>query len=183
MPIDINSSLSEVSNYAFGSSWLNKILSSTLIFALVITLVIIMIVILLYPAKKNAGFGHLFKLGLWIYISTSVLVFLHDGIKNKKIENDIKTTAGDRIMNPNSSVAYGDMRISVQPEQPIMIQQQPAQQLPTQPVQLPQQAPVQPAAIMGGNVMQQQMSGNVMQQQMARPIPIIKGGQPFSAFK
>jgi hypothetical protein len=163
MPIDINSSLSEVSNYVFGSSWLNKILSSTLVFALVITLVIILIVILLYPAKKSAGFGHLFKLGLWIYIAVVTLVFLHDGIKNKKIENEIKSSAADRIMNPNSSVAYGDMRVSVQPAQPV------AQQAAPIPVQqqpiVPQPVPVVPMAV------------------PAPMAPIIKGGQPFSAFK
>ena len=57
----------------FGSS-----LRSPFWMALIITVVIILITLFVYPAKKSASLSKLFKLMIYIFVSSLILLFLHD---------------------------------------------------------------------------------------------------------
>jgi len=69
----------------FGSS-----LRSPFWMALIITVVIILIILFVYPAKKSASVGKLFKLMIYIFITGLILLFLHDSalMDSWKIEHE-----------------------------------------------------------------------------------------------
>lgn len=75
----------------FGSS-----LRSPFWMALIITVVIILIILFVYPAKKSASLSKLFKLMIYIFVTTLIFLFLHNSALHdtwKKENEDEKQRA------------------------------------------------------------------------------------------
>lgn len=58
--------------------------------ALIITVIIILIILFVYPAKKSASLSKLFKLMIYIFVTSLILIFLHDSamLEAWKIEHE-----------------------------------------------------------------------------------------------
>jgi len=80
MPIDLGSSIKKTSQWAFGSPVLNTLLSNSIVVGLVISIIMILIVMAIYPAKKGTKFSLVFKMFFYMFLSSSIIIFLHDGI-------------------------------------------------------------------------------------------------------
>lgn len=101
----------------FGSS-----IRSPFWMALIITVVIILIILSVYPAKKSASLSKLFKLIIYIFITSLILLFLHDNALHEtwKSEHDDEKQRqaiggmNDFINNGGKPIIPG------QPQQPIV---------------------------------------------------------------
>ena len=82
MPIDLCSSVGSVSQYAFGSSALNGILSSSIFMAIMISFIMVILIMILYPAKKGTSFFLVGKMFVYMFFISWMLVFLHDSVLN-----------------------------------------------------------------------------------------------------
>lgn len=121
MPIDLYGSIKKTSQWAFGSPFLNGVLSSTVVVAIMISLIMIFIIMIMYPAKSGTPFSIVAKMFVYMFFSTMLVVFLHDSVLKYMIEesnaardanNFVATvTGGDE----NSNASFAGMRTIVSP--------------------------------------------------------------------
>ena len=123
MTIDLNSSISKVSHYAFGSSALNSILSSSIFVAGVISLIMIVIVMILYPAKKNTPFFLICKMFVYMFFISWVVIFLHDGVVRYTFNDKQNENTSDDFMHNmiHKDPIYGNYT-PITPTQPNTVQ-------------------------------------------------------------
>ena len=113
MTIELLACTRQVNKYASDSIGLNKLLSSTGIFALILSGVMILIVMIFYPAKSGTGIYVLVKIFMYMCVSSIILVFLHDGIlKDQFINASKEADLSEMVANvtdkgSNSRIAFG----------------------------------------------------------------------------
>lgn len=56
--------------------------------AIMITVIIILITIFIYPAKKSASISKLLKLMIYIFVTSLILIFLHDSAIREVWQNE-----------------------------------------------------------------------------------------------
>ena len=81
MPIDFNSSINKVSSFTFGSPLLNNMLNSPFAVSFAIAVMSILLIMFLYPAKSGTPIMTLVRLFVYTLLSTTLFVFLHDGVR------------------------------------------------------------------------------------------------------
>jgi hypothetical protein len=110
MPIDISSSVNNISNQVFGTSIINKYLGSTICVGILITFILLMIIMIFYPAKENTPIKIIFKVGLYSFLSSLLILFLHDGIIKSNLSNDKINENNEKIIqnltNKNRDIIY-----------------------------------------------------------------------------
>ena len=118
MPIDFSSSVNNFSNKVFGTSIINKYLNSTLFVSLLITFILMLIIMLFYPAKENTPIKIIFKVGLYSFLSSALILFLHDGVVKSNINNNKVDENNEKIIqnltNQNRDIIYNN-KIPVKP--------------------------------------------------------------------
>ncbi len=116
MPIDLLSTIKKTSQFAFSSPLLNNLLGSSLFTALVITTIIILLIMFIYPAKKDTPLTVVFKLFIYSFCASLLIVFLHDGVikhmfeEKEKIKIDTDIMYGTNIN--NRDVVYSSKPIT-----------------------------------------------------------------------
>jgi len=118
MPIDFSSSVNNISGKVFGTSIINKYLSSTLVVAFLITFILIIIIMLFYPAKENTPIKILFKVGLYSFLSSALILFLHNGVIKSNMTNNVMDENNEKIIqnltNSNRDIIYNN-KIPIKP--------------------------------------------------------------------
>lgn len=95
MAIDIAESLTSLSQWVFGSTLLHDIFSNAIVISVVISLIMVVLLMFIYPAKANTGVSVLVKLFIYMALSTSLIIFLHDNVVKYNSQNvDVDTTHG-----------------------------------------------------------------------------------------
>jgi len=116
MPIDLNSSLENVSNLAFGNNILNYIFGNLVLVSVIISIISIIILLIILPVKKTTY--KIFKSFMYIFFATTLMIFLHNGVnKNKNLELNHKSQ-GDIVMggiNNDLSRYYSDEYKPIKP--------------------------------------------------------------------
>lgn len=87
-----------------------KWFESSILTALIITLIIIVIIMFMYPAKSNACFMSILKMFAYMYLSIFIVLFLHDGIIEKKKEESKIYNLDDIEVNLNKETSKIDIR-------------------------------------------------------------------------
>jgi hypothetical protein len=98
MPIDISSSVNNISKQVFGTSIINKYLGSTIFVGIIITFILLLIIMIFYPAKENTSVKIIFKVGLYSFLSSLLILFLHDGIIKSNLSNDKISENNEKII-------------------------------------------------------------------------------------
>lgn len=80
MPVDLCSSVNSISQYAFGSGFLNSLLGSALSVAFIIAMTMVLLIMFLYPAKKGTPFKTVFKMFVYMFLISLLVIFAHDSI-------------------------------------------------------------------------------------------------------
>lgn len=88
MPIEWSSATKKTHQWALGSPFLNKILSSSLFVAGVIALLMILLIMVMYPAKSGTSFTVVLKMFVYMFFGSLLVVFLHDGVIKYMMEED-----------------------------------------------------------------------------------------------
>lgn len=118
MPFDLQSSLGTLSNYVFGSELLNSVLGSNILLALIITIMMILFIAILYPAKQDTSIRVLGNIGLYSFLATVILLFMHDSVLQKSYEEDKKVDDAAQFMRDTSNSrgpVYGNGHVVIQP--------------------------------------------------------------------
>ena len=117
MPIDLCSSVSSVSQYAFGSSFVNIILSSSIFVAVVIAIIMTLIIMILYPAKKGTPFFLVGKMFVYMFFISWLVIFLHDSVLRYTFDEEKQAdSAHDFIENLSKrDCVYGSQHTQVLP--------------------------------------------------------------------
>jgi hypothetical protein len=105
MPIDFNSSITQLSKKTFGNTFLSGLLGNTISISFVISLVIVLIIMIMYPAKSGTKFTIFAKMMIYIYFSVLLLVFLHDSIVKYKVKENLERDIDEDNIN---SMTGGD---------------------------------------------------------------------------
>jgi hypothetical protein len=119
--IDILSSVKSASRWAYGTKLISGTFGNSLVLALILSAVMILIVMFMYPAKKDACASVLFKMFVYMFLITSVIIFLHDGVLLSGAEEDDKAVAGGAFMGGitmagrENDPAYGGAYIPIKP--------------------------------------------------------------------
>ncbi len=98
MAIDLYNTLRNTSQWAFGSSILNGILSSSIFVAFVIALLMVLLIMMMYPAKSGTSFSVVFKIFIYMFLSSLFVLFLHDGVLTYMIKEEHAKTNSDSLM-------------------------------------------------------------------------------------
>lgn len=98
MAIDIEGSIDKVSNAAFSYSFFNKILSNPLFIGIAIALIFILLLMVYYPAKKGTSLLIPFKIFLYTFLSSFLIVFLHDSVIKHTISQEYKQFADEELI-------------------------------------------------------------------------------------
>ena len=115
MPIDFNSSITQLSKKTFGNTFLSGLLGNTISISFVISLVIILIIMMMYPAKSGTKFTIFAKMMIYIYFSVLLLVFLHDSIVKYKVKENLERDIDEDNINSitgGDNIIYGTNRIN-----------------------------------------------------------------------
>lgn len=108
MPCDLGSSLRGTGDWAYGSKTINKFLGSPILTAFSITLIIILLIMFIYPCKRGTSANLLIKLFTYIFLSTGIVLFLHNSINRykyeKKYRDNITYDTVDRIMGNDGDI-------------------------------------------------------------------------------
>lgn len=78
--IDLLSSFKKTSQFAFSSPIINGLLGSSLFLGAIIAVIMILIIMVLYPAKPGTPFSIVCKMFIYMFLSSVLLIFIHDGI-------------------------------------------------------------------------------------------------------
>lgn len=114
MPIDLAHSIDSVSSYIFGGSTLRTFLGGTVIFSFIIALTMILIVMLQYPSNGNTSAGMLFKIFLYMFASSTVLLYLHDGVVRCLLKYDKNSAQASELVGhgvTNRDTIYGNYEV------------------------------------------------------------------------
>ncbi len=124
MPIDLYSSIKKTSQWAFGSPLLNGVLGSSLFVAVVIALIMMLLIMFLYPAKPGTSFSVVFKMFVYMFFSSLLVIFLHDGVIKYMMEEDLtskdsedfmrNTTMQGRLSDPSYAQMYKPIQPTIQ---------------------------------------------------------------------
>jgi hypothetical protein len=107
MPIDLYNSLKNTSQWAFGSPLLNSILGSSLFVAIFIALFMVLLIMIMYPAKSGTSLSVVFKMFIYMFMGTLLVVFLHDGVIKYMIREEIENKQYEEVVN-NATKFGGD---------------------------------------------------------------------------
>ncbi len=98
MPIDINSSINSITREVFGNNLLSTMVGKPWALGLFISVVFMFLIMIYYPAKSSVKMSTIFKIFVYIFISTTCLIFIHDGVlKNRYEEKNTEDTSADMI--------------------------------------------------------------------------------------
>jgi len=108
MPIDLCSSVNKISNYTFGSGFLNTIFGSSLSVAFVVSIIMILLIMMMYPAKSGTSLLIIVKLFIYMFMFTLLIVFLHDGVLKYAMKENVESETDSSFIK-NTATMGGDV--------------------------------------------------------------------------
>ena len=102
----------------FKSRGMNTIFSNKIYTAIIITIIIIILITVIYPCKKGTPFWILGKLGLYTFISSLAIIFIHDSVIHSNYQKDTTATENNKFISSlgsNSNPAFGGDSIPIEP--------------------------------------------------------------------
>lgn len=120
MPIELSDTLKNTFGMSFASRGLNNLFCSKIYTTIILTIIIIILIIIIYPCKKGTPFWVVGKLGLYIFISTLVVLFVHNGIVYESYKKEISGDEDDEFVNNvidgKNNVAFNSENMTVKPK-------------------------------------------------------------------
>jgi hypothetical protein len=118
--IDFNSSTKKATNWVFTNSTLNSLLGNSLSLGITISLLMVLLVMVMYPAKAGTSFSIMVKLFIYMFLGSTIFIFLHDGIMHNNILNEVKDSKGDELFSSmneknrqesSADIVYGEKKV------------------------------------------------------------------------
>ena len=133
MPFELAESFKNTCSMTFTSRGINSIFCSKIYTSAILTVMILVLIMVLYPGKSGTSILIIGKLGLYIFLVSMAVIFIHDGVvhssyTNKKTDDDNKSFMNDLNeknpiykpddlqVRPNTDGVYGGERGGVMGE-------------------------------------------------------------------
>lgn len=74
----------------------------------------------MYPAKAGTSFSIMVKLFIYMFLGSTIFIFLHDGIMHNNILNEVKDSKGDELFSSmneknrqesSADIVYGEKKV------------------------------------------------------------------------
>ena len=82
MPFELSESLKNTYGFEFASRGLNGLFCNKFYTTVILTIIILIIITIIYPCKKGTPFWIVGKVGLYIFMATITILFIHDSVTN-----------------------------------------------------------------------------------------------------
>jgi hypothetical protein len=80
MPFELSEYLKNTCGLTFASKGLNVIFCNKFYTTIILTIIILMIITIMYPCKKGTPFWVVGKVGLYIFMATITILFIHGSV-------------------------------------------------------------------------------------------------------
>ena len=117
MPIELSESLKNTCGSQFVSRGMNRLFCSKFYTTLILTIIILILIMIIYPCQKGTPYWVLGKLGLYIFVGSLVILFIHDGVLYSTIKKEIKGGESDAFISSigGDNVVFGGEAMPVKP--------------------------------------------------------------------
>ncbi len=132
MPVDINSSINSITRSVFGNDLLSVLVGKPWALGALISFIFMFLIMVYYPAKSSTKMSSIFKIFVYIFLASSCLIFVHDGVnRNRCDEKSAEDTSIDMVSAiGGSDPVYGNYQ-KVEPMHNIVHRQQNIEPAPT----------------------------------------------------
>ena len=124
MPFELSESLKNTCSMTFASRGVNAIFSNKIYTSAILTIMIIVLIMILYPGKKGTPFWIVGKLGVYIFLVSLAVIFIHNGVVYSAFENKKGNKEIDGFISnlgDDSNIAFKGDNIAVKPKTNINI--------------------------------------------------------------
>ena len=119
MPFELSEYLKNTCGLTFASRGLNVIFCNKFYTTIILTIIILMIITIMYPCKQGTPFWIVGKVGLYIFMATITILFIHDSVTHS---TNAKTMGGadndDFVegLTGDNNVAFSGDNINIKPK-------------------------------------------------------------------
>ena len=118
MPFELSKYLKNTYGLTFASRGLNVIFCNKFYTTIILTIIILMIITIMYPCKKGTPFWVVCKVGLYIFIATITILFIHDSVTHSTNALALSGADDDEFvkgLNGDDNVAFGGDNMHIKP--------------------------------------------------------------------
>lgn len=118
MPFELSDSLKNTFGMTFKSRGMNTIFSNKIYTAIIITIIIIILITVIYPCKKGTPFWILGKLGLYTFISSLAIIFIHDSVIHSNYQKNTSANENNEFISSlgsSGNPAFSKDSIPIEP--------------------------------------------------------------------
>lgn len=118
MPFELLDTMKNTYGMTFASRGLNSIFCNKIYTTVILTIIIIILIIIIYPCKKGTPFWIVGKLGVYIFISVLVVLFIHNGVVYSSYKTESSQNDDDEFVKSfggGDNIAFGGDNIKVMP--------------------------------------------------------------------
>lgn len=118
MPVDLQNLAKFGGDCAYGNKMISDMCSKPTHSAAFMTVLIIVLIMIICPCKKGTSLLVFCKLGFYIFLTSFVVMFMHDGISSTNYKKKYDSKQSENLIHSFSggnSVVYGGDNITITP--------------------------------------------------------------------
>ena len=118
MPFQLSEYLKNTCGLTFASRGLNVIFCNKFYTTIILTIIILMIITIIYPCKKGTPFWIVGKVGLYIFMATITILFIHDSVTHSTNAKTGGNDADDEFvegLTGDNNVAFSGDNMHIKP--------------------------------------------------------------------
>ncbi len=111
MPLDVSELLSKRSSVG-SNGFVNSIFGGNFTSSFLIAIMIVFIILIYLPMRKDIGFSEYFKVGIYIFLTSAITIFLHDCTIIHALEKKEKEEEAKSLISGDSSEFVNTVKIN-----------------------------------------------------------------------
>ena len=119
MPFELSKYLKNTYGLTFASRGLNVIFCNKFYTTIILTIIILMIITIMYPCKKGTPFWVVGKVGLYIFMATITILFIHGSVTHSINALVLGVVDDDEFVaniNGDNNIAFDGDNIRIKPK-------------------------------------------------------------------
>lgn len=118
MPVDLQNLIRISGNHAYSNKVISDLCSKPIHSAAFMTIVIIVLIMIICPCKKGTSLLIFCRLGFYIFLTSFVIMFMHDGITSANYQKKYESKQSENLIQSFSGgndIVYGGDNIQIEP--------------------------------------------------------------------
>ena len=119
MTFALSEYLKNTCGLTFASRGLNVIFCNKVYTTIILTIIILMIITIMYPCKKGTPFWIVGKVGLYIFMATITILFIHDSVTHSTNALALGSVDDDDFVeniNGGNNIAFDGDNVQIKPK-------------------------------------------------------------------